>query len=389
MKGKIWKGAIAVFVAVMMIVQTAFAAGCDVTSYAFNQIAGTISGDTITVNVPYSTVTTYWNHTVKVSDGASFRTSAITKIDDKHYTGKLTVTGSDGSSKEYTVNINKNDYVAPEIEIKKAKAIKTNGARIPVTINYNDGDVTSVNLVYYTKKNSKRNKRVTGTGNVDVELTGLSSSTKYYYYLELETPDKTYTTSSKSFTTKDKKETGTNSSKTNNSSSSTNKTGTNATGPGTSAKEDATKKNTWSLENGKWYYYGADGFTKIGWFQVGDKWYYVERGTNELAMNTWKKIGGIWYMFDGSGAMVANNWVLSGGKWYWMGASGSMLTSQEIDVNGKHYLLFPDGTCADNVMIMKDGRFQYYKAGAQGLAINEEFIYNGQVLHADVNGYVY
>ena len=52
-------------------------------------------------------------------------------------------------------------------------------------------------------------------------------------------------------------------------------------------------------------------------------------------------------------------------------------------------ICYSDGTCADNVMIMKDGRFQYYKAGAQGLAINEEFVYDGQVLHADANGYVY
>ena len=65
---------------------TALAAGCDITSYAFADIAGSISGNTITVTVPYKTTATYWDHRVEVSDGASFSTSNITRIDDQHYT---------------------------------------------------------------------------------------------------------------------------------------------------------------------------------------------------------------------------------------------------------------------------------------------------------------
>lgn len=369
---------------------TALAAGCDITSYAFADIAGSISGNTITVTVPYKTAATYWDHRVEVSDGASFSTSNITRIDDQHYTGTITVKGDDGSIKEYTVNINKSNFMEPSWDLGKAKSIKKNGAKIPVEIHYNDANVSSARLCYYTKKNDSKSYASLTDGDNTVELTNLRSDTKYYYYVEIKTADKTYTSSAKSFTTKEEKDQGTSSSS---SSSSSNKTqpskGTNMQGPGTAAKEDTTKRDQWSLENGKWYYYGADGFTKVGWFQVGDKWYYVTKGTNDLAMSEWKKINDVWYYFDASGAMIANNWINSNGKWYWMSESGSMLISQEIDVGGRHYALAPDGTVLVNQFVMKDGRWQYYKSGAQGLAVNETFVYNGQTFRADAQGYLY
>jgi glucan-binding YG repeat protein len=225
----------------------------------------------------------------------------------------------------------------------------------------------------------------------DIELTGLQSGTKYHYYLEVQTTDKTYTTSAQSFTTKREADSGTSSqSSSNKNSSSSNNTnrGTNSTGTGTTAKNNTQKKNEWSFENGKWYYYGEDGFSKVGWFQVGTKWYYTVKGTNELLMNCWKNIGGSYYYFDPSGAMYANQWVLSNGKWYWMGSSGTMLCDQNIDVGGVTYLLAPDGTCVTDEWVMKDGQWQYYKPASAGLARNENFIYDGKTYYADANGFV-
>lgn len=370
---------------------TSFAADNFVTSYAFAKIAGTVGSDTITVNVPYSTTTTYWDHQVQVSGGATFTTSSINKVDDRHYTGTLTVTGSDGSKRTYTVNINKNEFKGPDYSIGKAKSIRKNSVKVAVKVLPNDAHINNVRIVYYTKKNNPYYRSLNGATDEDVEITGLSEDTKYYYYLSIETPDKTYETSSQSFKTKKSSDTGTSNSSTNNSSNSSTvpSKGTNSQGPATDAKENKSITNEWRLENGKWYYYGADGFSKVGWFQVGDKWYYVTKGTNDLAMSCWKKINDVWYFFDASGAMIANNWVYSNNAWYWMGPSGSMLTSQEIDVGGKHYMLGPDGVCFDNKMVMKDGRWQYYKSGAQGLAINEVFQYNGGTYRADANGFIY
>ena len=150
-----------------------YAAGNYVTSYAFADIAGSITGNTINVTVPYRTVCTYWNHKVQVSDGAYFTTGALNRIDDQHYQGQLTVTGDNGQSNNYTVNIRKSDYKGPEYEVGKAKSIRKNSAKIPVHIKINDANVTSVRVVYYTKKNNTSYVTVpsiNGDIDVDVEL---------------------------------------------------------------------------------------------------------------------------------------------------------------------------------------------------------------------------
>lgn len=360
-----------------------WAAGNYVTTYSFNDIAGDISGNTITVTVPYKTPVSYWNHKVLVTDGAYFTTSNLDKIDDKHYKGCLTVIGADGTSNDYTVNINKRDYVEPSYSMGSAKSIKKNSAKIPVNLTTNDGNITSAQIVYYTKKNNTYNRSISGSS--DVELTGLQEDTKYYYYLSVRTPEKTYETSAKSFKTKKSSDTGTSSS----SSTKQSSKGTNTSGTSTTSKQDNTLRNQWSLSNGKWYYYDAAGFSKTDWFQVGDTWYYVTKGSNELAMNCWKEIGGTWYYFDAAGAMLSNQWVYSNNAWYWIGPSGSMLTNDVIAVGGKIFLLGPDGVCMDNKMVMCNGAWMYYKPDAQGLSINETFQYNGSVYRSNAEGFLY
>lgn len=392
MKKKIALMITLVMLLVTVLSVTSFAADANVTAYAYADIAGTINGTTIEVNVPYSTVTTYWNHKVDISDGATFTAGAIKQISDKHSQGEITVTAQDGTRKVYTVNIRKNDFVAPKYSVSKAKSIKKNSAKVVVTLTKNDAQIQQVRVVFYTKKNQLSYRQANKDNEEqDIELTGLQSGTKYYYYLEVQTTDKTYTTSAQSFTTKREADSGTSSqSSSNKNSSSSNNTnrGTNSTGTGTTAKNNTQKKNEWSFENGKWYYYGEDGFSKVGWFQVGTKWYYTVKGTNELLMNCWKNIGGSYYCFDPSGAMYANQWVLSNGKWYWMGSSGTMLCDQNIDVGGVTYLLAPDGTCVTDEWVMKDGQWQYYKPASAGLARNENFIYDGKTYYADANGFV-
>lgn len=370
---------------------SSFADEARITSYAFNGVAGQINGDNITVTLPYSTNTKYWNHKVDVTEGCYFTAGSITEIDDRHSEGKIVVHAGDQTTREYTVYLNKREFVAPTYDISKATSIKKNSAKITVTTTLGDAEVTSARIVYYKKKSSEMYRSIERTaGTQEVELSGLAENTTYHYYLELITSDKTYTSAAKSFTTKKSTDTGTSSSSSSSSSSSTTKVatkGTNTTGPGTSAVQD-TVKNQWKLVGDKWYYFGDDGYSKVGWFQVGDKWYYVTKGTNDLAMSEWKKINNIWYYFDASGAMLANQWVKSGNDWYYLGSSGSMITNQKITLNGVVYSLKPDGVCLDNQWVIEDGNWVYYKAGALGRATNENFVYNGVTYHADANGYV-
>ena len=69
--------------------------------------------------------------------------------------------------------------------------------------------------------------------------------------------------------------------------------------------QDATwPKSEWvELEwNGvkSWYYFGADGYMKTGWFKDGGKWYYLHPyadGTCGYMYIGWREIGGKWYYF--------------------------------------------------------------------------------------------
>lgn len=370
-----------------------FAGDNYITSYAFADIAGSISGNVITVTVPYSTKTTFWDHRVDVSSGANYRAGAITSIDDMHSEGQITVTSDDGKERVYTVKINKAKFEGPTYELGKAKSIKSDSAKIEINIDYNDAVVSNCTLYYYTQKNSKSQKNIPGEGENEIELTGLKEDTKYYYYVSIKAHDRVYESSAKSFRTKAKKDQGTStssgSSKPNTSTNKRPDKGTNASGPGTDAKKNPSYKNQWVIEDGRWYYYGADGYSKTGWFQVGDKWYYVIKGANELVMGHWMEINNEWYYFDASGAMVANNWVLSNGNWYWMQGSGSMARNTEINVGGRRYMLDPSGVVLSDTMIYKDNRWMYCKAGAQGIAVNERCTFEGVTFNTDANGYVY
>lgn len=70
-------------------------------------------------------------------------------------------------------------------------------------------------------------------------------------------------------------------------------------------------------------------------------WQFI-RSDGTQAVNTWLKIDGLWYYFDGSGTMLHDQWVE--GKYY-LGSSGAMLTNTTT----------PDG----------------YKVGADGAWIDE------------------
>ena len=114
-----------------------------------------------------------------------------------------------------------------------------------------------------------------------------------------------------------------------------------------------------------WFYCTSDGVTKKGWFQDGDKWYYLEPNfgvmqANQLIKMTdgktygfkksgemvtgWEKFDGIWYYFKDSGAMTTSEWVKGAdGKWYYLKDSGEMAKSETLTIKGKEYKFGADG----------------------------------------------
>ena len=130
-------------------------------------------------------------------------------------------------------------------------------------------------------------------------------------------------------------------------------------------------ENAWFKEpdggngSGPWYYFGADGLAKKGWFQDKGKWYYLDPDygymwqwgfatmsdgntyyldKNTGAMKTgWLQDGDYWFFFKDSGAMAKKEWVKSGSKWYYLKEDGGMAANETLIIDGKEYKFDKDG----------------------------------------------
>ena len=120
------------------------------------------------------------------------------------------------------------------------------------------------------------------------------------------------------------------------------------------------------VEDYGWYYLGADGAAKTGWFQVGGKWYYADEwawlyidlpvyddqgneywlGKDGAMLLGWQQVYGTdWSYFKDSGAMAKNEWVQYGGKWYYFDADGLMVHDCTLNINGTDYKFDASGAC--------------------------------------------
>ncbi|MDB0074859.1 glucosaminidase domain-containing protein [Streptococcus gwangjuense] len=101
---------------------------------------------------------------------------------------------------------------------------------------------------------------------------------------------------------------------------------------------------------------------KNGWQKEHGKWLFYE---NNQPIKNWKKIAGVWYLFDQhgimasntivndyafrtSGAMVEKSWVKIADKWYYATDSGKILRNKWEKIKGTWYYFNSDGVMASN-----------------------------------------
>ena len=91
----------------------------------------------------------------------------------------------------------------------------------------------------------------------------------------------------------------------------------------------------WQQISKKWYYFNKSGAMLTGWQQISKKWYYFD--ASGAMLTGWQQISKKWYYFDASGAMLTG-WQQIGKKWYYFNVSGAMLSGWQ-QIGGKWYFL--------------------------------------------------
>ena len=89
-------------------------------------------------------------------------------------------------------------------------------------------------------------------------------------------------------------------------------------------------KSQWQKIDGKWYYFGSDGYLAMNewvdgyWLGSSGAWTYASRGSWKLGLKGW------WFG-DTSGWYAKNQWQKIDGKWYYFDFTGYMATNKRID----------------------------------------------------------
>ena len=90
----------------------------------------------------------------------------------------------------------------------------------------------------------------------------------------------------------------------------------------------------WQFLGGKWYYMASSGKMLTGWQQLGGKWYYLDPVNGDMKTG-WQQLGGKWYYMDPTNGDMKTGWQKVGNTWYYMNASGAMVTGwQQLSWNG-------------------------------------------------------
>ena len=146
----------------------------------------------------------------------------------------------------------------------------------------------------------------------------------------------------------------------------------------------------WSFEDGKWYYYDANGNKTTGWQYVGGTWYYMN--SNGVMVTGWQTIGNVRYYFNASGAMYANSWLYDGGKWYYFNGSGAMYANSWLCLGGSWFYLGGDGAAYTGWHTI-NGKTYYFNGSAYMLTgtqtidgIVYEFASSGELVKSYVEG---
>ncbi|MCI8455362.1 MAG: N-acetylmuramoyl-L-alanine amidase family protein [Lachnospiraceae bacterium] len=102
--------------------------------------------------------------------------------------------------------------------------------------------------------------------------------------------------------------------------------------------------NTWKKIGGQWYYFDGSGNRVTGWLMLGDYWYYLDK--DGIMKTGWIQEGDRWYYLNEGGDMKTG-WLTLGAYTYYLqpysdGYRGSMFTGWRT-IDGKSYYFHTGG----------------------------------------------
>lgn len=122
---------------------------------------------------------------------------------------------------------------------------------------------------------------------------------------------------------------------------------------------------------GSWWYQTGESASEyaVGWYKVGDKWYYF----NELGWMltgwvhaSWEGSEKYWWHFGETGALESDDWLEYNGNWYLLASDGHMATGWVDDKDrGKYYYLDETGRMVTGWLKLDDAWYYLRSDGSR------------------------
>ena len=104
-------------------------------------------------------------------------------------------------------------------------------------------------------------------------------------------------------------------------------------------------ERSWLHDNGLWYYFGSDGYMKIGKHKIGSHTYFFREDGAMAVGWAYDYEEDVWY-HAGDDGRLTKGWLLAGDAWYWFNSSCEMYHGGERMVSGHKYYFFENGQMA-------------------------------------------
>lgn len=145
-------------------------------------------------------------------------------------------------------------------------------------------------------------------------------------------------------------------------------------------------ENSWVFSNQEhtWSYFGKDGYSLYGWFDVDGVTYYFTDNHGEMATDCAVYDGEAYWAFDKSGNYYAINntgWSFVAGNWHYITDKDYLVRGEVLDIDGTSYVFDYDANLASNEFVFcsfydengiySDSRYAFAKA--DGTAVRNDW----------------